>query len=155
MADSRTPGFFRALFMLALTLVSLSLFAESNPVGLWQTVDEDSGAPKSLVRIYESRGVLEGRIVKIIDPLEPENAVCDLCTDDRRKQPIVGLKIIRNIASAYEKPGIWGGGDILDPENGKVYKLNLSLSGDGRRLEVRGYIGIPMLGRTQTWLRVD
>ncbi len=129
--------------------------AGGTPVGLWRTLDEDSGEARSLVRITENRGVLEGRIEKLLDPDEAADARCDRCTDERHKQPIVGLNILRNLRPVEGKAGRWSGGDILDPENGRVYRATLTLSGDGRQLDVRGYIGSPLFGRSQTWIRAD
>lgn len=130
-------------------------FAESTPIGLWKTLDEDSGESKSLVRITENQGVLEGRIEKLLDPNDSPNALCERCDGERRNQLILGLLILRNVRLADSKSRQWNGGDILDPENGKVYKVKLVLSADGHQLDVRGYIGISLFGRTQTWIRVN
>lgn len=127
--------------------------AQGSPVGLWKTFDDDSGAAKSLVRIRENQGTLEGRIEKLLDPGDPPDAKCDQCTDERRNLPVLGLLIIRHARKG--DGGRWEGGDILDPEDGKVYRLRLTPTPDGRRLEVRGYVGTPLLGRTQTWQRVE
>lgn len=127
----------------------------ATPGGLWKTIDDDSGKPKSLVRIVDKKGVLEGRIEKILDPDEPADARCEACTDERRNQAIVGLLIIRNMRPAPGKAGQWEGGDILDPEDGKIYRLLLVPSADGKKLDVRGYLGFSLFGRTQTWLRAD
>ena len=127
--------------------------AQSSPVGLWKTVDDDTGHDKSLVRITESRGILEGRIEALLDPDDPADARCEQCTDDRRNQRLLGMVIIRGSRQADNKPGRWDDGEILDPDNGKTYHLKLTLSPDGRKLDVRGYIGTPLFGRTQTWMR--
>lgn len=127
--------------------------AQSSPVGLWKTVDDDTGHEKSLVRITESRGVLEGRIEALLDPDDPADARCKQCTDERRNQRLLGMVILRGSRPVDNKPGRWEGGDILDPDNGKTYHLKLTLSPDGRKLDVRGYIGTPLFGRSQTWMR--
>lgn len=129
--------------------------AQGSAAGLWKTFDEDSGAAKSLVRITETRGELEGRVQALLDPEDLPDAVCNRCTDERRNQRVLGLLILRNLRPTDGKPGRWEGGEILDPENGKTYRAHLTLSPDGRRLEVRGYIGTPLLGRTQTWQRAE
>lgn len=130
--------------------------AQTTPVGLWETVDEDTGKAKSLVRIAEHDGILDGRIEKLMDPDDPADAVCEKCPDERRNKPVRGMVIIRNVKKATGPTARqWEGGDILDPENGQLYRVRLMLSPDGRRLDVRGYIGTPLLGRTQTWLRVE
>jgi uncharacterized protein (DUF2147 family) len=121
------------------------------PAGLWMTIDDATKAAKAHVRITDESGVLRGTIVKIVDPKEKPDSVCDQCTDDRKDKPIVGLTIIRNLKKNGER---WDGGDILDPNNGKVYRAQLTLSQDNQSLFVRGYIGTPLLGRSQTWKRV-
>lgn len=134
---------------------SLAL-AQATPVGLWKTIDDKTQKEKSLVRIVEADGVLSGKVEKIADPAKQENK-CDKCDDaDARKgQPILGMTILRNMRHSADDPELWEGGDILDPNNGKVYKARLKLIDGGARLDVRGYIGLPLLGRTQTWIRVE
>ena len=129
--------------------------AQATPVGLWKTIDDESKKERSHVRIVEAGGVLSGRIERLLDPNAKADAKCDECTDERKGQPIVGLTILRNVKKDEERADLWAGGDILDPNNGKVYKVRLKPVDGGRRLEVRGFIGMPMLGRTQTWIRVE
>jgi uncharacterized protein (DUF2147 family) len=125
----------------------------SNPamtaVGLWRTIDDMSGRPRSLVRISERGKVLVGEIVEVFEASAKE-AVCSLCPDDRKDQPIVGLQIIRDLKRFDDR---WADGFILNPEDGKIYTLRALPVDEGRKLEVRGYIGMPVLGRTQTWIR--
>ena len=123
--------------------------AQGTPVGLWKSVDDETKAEKSLVRINESGGALTGKIEKLFDKSR-QDAVCDKCSDDRKDKPILGMTIIRNAKASGE---VWEGGDILDPNNGKVYKLRLKPLDGGKTLEVRGYIG-PFF-RNQTWIRVE
>lgn len=125
--------------------------AQATPVGLWKTIDDETKAEKSLVRIADGGGVLSGRIEKLLDPARAD-AVCDKCSDDRKDKPLVGLEIIRD-AKAGEDATVWTGGEILDPNNGKTYKLRLKLLDGGKALEVRGYLG-PFY-RNQTWIRVE
>ena len=128
-------------------------FAQMTPLGLWKTIDDDGKTAKSLVRISEQGGAVVASIEKVLDPSAPSNAKCDRCKDDRKDQPIVGLQIMRGVKA--ENEGVWGGGDILDPDNGKTYKVRLKPTEGGKRLDVRGYIGAPLFGRTQTWQRVE
>lgn len=138
----------------ALTFVSTLALAQASPVGLWKTIDDDGKTEKSLVRISEVGGVLTGTIEKVFDGAKPD-ARCDKCSDDRKDKPVVGMAIIRNVKQdAYDK-ALWGGGEILDPNNGKLYKARLKPVDGGKKLEMRGYVGMPMFGRTQTWLRVE
>jgi uncharacterized protein (DUF2147 family) len=146
------------------TLIKLSLIAAvfaaplawadaNSPVGLWKSIDDSSGKPTALIRITESGGELQGKIEKLFrEPGEEQNPRCDACTDTRKGQPILGMTIV----SGLRKHGdAYDGGEILDPKNGKVYKSKLTLSDGGKKLDVRGYIGVPMFGRSQTWVRQE
>ena len=147
----------RSLFLAALLAgSSLAAFAQStSPAGLWKTIDDGTKKDKSLVRIVESGGVYSGKVEKIVDPESPKDATCKDCSDDRKDKPVVGMTIIRNVKASADDKAVFEGGDILDPNNGKVYRVKLKLIDNGARLDVRGYIGTPMLGRTQTWIRVE
>ena len=147
----------RLLCGIAALLVSFGAAAQSaTPVGLWKTIDDSTRKDKSYVRITDAGGVLSGKIEKLIDSPDADKLVCDKCTDDRKDKPIVGLQVIRGVKKSEEADsGRWEGGTILDPNNGKTYKVRLTPIEDGRKLEVRGYIGTPVFGRTQTWVRAD
>lgn len=139
-----------------LAAVAVSAFAQSaTPAGLWKTVDDNTKKEKSLVRIVETNGVFSGKVEKIIDPDAPKDATCKDCSDDRKDKPVVGMTIIRNVKASADDKAVFEGGDILDPNNGKVYRVKLKLVEGGSKLDVRGYIGAPILGRTQTWTRVE
>ena len=140
----------------ALTLFGAGAAAQSaSPAGVWRTIDDSTKKDKSLVRIVETNGVYSARVEKIVDPDSPKDAVCKECSDERKDQPIVGMTIMRNVKASADDKGVFEGGDILDPNNGKVYRVKLKLIDNGTRLDVRGYIGVPMLGRTQTWIRAE
>ena len=141
-----------AIAALALA-ASAAAWAQATPVGLWKTIDDDSGKEKSLVRITESGGVLTGRIEKLLDPDTKPDKVCDKCTDERKGKPLVGLVIIKDAKRDADDPAVWTGGEITDPNNGKSYRLRLKPTEAGKTLEVRGYIG-PFY-RNQTWIRVE
>ena len=143
-------GLVAAAFALAPTLA----MAQASPAGLWKTIDDKTKKERSLVRITEAGGVFIGRIEKRLDPAAKADATCDKCTDDRKDKPIDGLEIIRGVKRA-DSDNLWDAGNILDPEEGKTYRVRLQLADDGKRLEVRGYIGTPLLGRTQNWIRVE
>jgi uncharacterized protein (DUF2147 family) len=134
---------------------AVSALAQTTPAGLWKTVDDSTKKEKSLVRIVETNGVFSGKVEKIIDPDSPKDATCKDCSDDRKDKPVVGMTIIRNVKASADDKAVFEGGDILDPNNGKVYKVKLKLVDNGSKLDVRGYIGAPILGRTQTWSRVE
>ena len=142
----------KTLIALALAVAGGAALAQTTPVGLWKTIDDDGKTEKSLVRITESGAAVSGRVEKIFD-LSKASEVCRECSDERKNQAVMGMTIIRGAKKGDD--GAWGGGDILDPNNGKVYKLRLKPVDGDKRLEVRGYIGMPLLGRTQTWIRVE
>lgn len=144
----------KTITLLALTLAAGLAAAQSTPVGLWKTIDDDGKTEKSLVRITDSGGVYTAKVEKITDPSK-QDSKCDQCTDERKDKPVIGMTIMRNVKAADGDPNLWDGGEILDPNNGKTYKVRLKLVDGGKKLDVRGYIGAPILGRTQTWLRAD
>jgi uncharacterized protein (DUF2147 family) len=133
---------------LALTALTAHAVSQS-PLGLWKTVDDKSGMPRALVRIYLQDGKYFGRIEQSFMP-GAESRVCSVCKDERKDQPIIGLLIIRNVTLL---DGEYAGGDILDPDSGSVYHCKFHLENDGNTLVVRGYIGFSLLGRSQTWQR--
>lgn len=142
------------LSLAASALVAASAMAQdATPIGVWKTIDDETGKPKSLVRITESNGELRGKIEKLFrDAGEDPNPKCEKCEGNLKDQPVIGMTII----SGMKKDGSeYNGGHILDPNNGKVYKSKLTVVEGGRKLDVRGYIGVPMLGRTQTWVRQE
>jgi uncharacterized protein (DUF2147 family) len=126
-------------------------FAQASPVGLWKTIDDETKQEKSYVRIVESAGVLIGKIERIVDPAK-QDSKCDKCTDGRRDQKVLGMTIVEGVKKAVDED-YWDGGTILDPNNGKVYKVRLTPKDGGKTLQVRGFIG-PFY-RNQTWLRIE
>ena len=141
---------------LVLAAAALGANAQStSPVGTWKTIDDATKKEKSLVRIVESGGVYSGRIEKLLESTMVPDAVCKECTDDRKDKPVVGLVIIRNMKQSADDKTVFEGGDILDPANGKVYQSKMKLVDNGAKLEVRGFVGISMFGRTQTWIRAE
>jgi uncharacterized protein (DUF2147 family) len=121
------------------------------PVGRWKTYDDKTGAVHGLVEVTEEQGVLKGRILKSYDPLKP-NPTCDLCEGENKGKPVLGMVFLWGLSRQGDE---FKGGFILDPDNGKVYKAKLKLEDGGRKLQVRGFIGISLLGRTQTWVREE
>jgi uncharacterized protein (DUF2147 family) len=140
-----------AIVMLGAAGASLRA-AEPSAVGLWEQVDEKSGKPESWFKITERNGAYEGNIVKIFfKPGEDENWVCDKCEGAERGKPVLGLALIKGMqrnGSSYEN------GTIMDPRDGAVYRALMKLSPDGQKLEVRGYLGISLFGRSQVWNRL-
>lgn len=122
-----------------------------SPLGLWKTFDDKTGKPRALVRVYLQDGKYFGKIEQSFTP-GAETRVCAVCTDERKNQPIIGLLIIRNVSL---RDGEYGGGDILDPDTGSVYRCKFHLENEGAVLVVRGFIGFSLLGRSQTWRRQE
>ncbi|NYE63893.1 uncharacterized protein (DUF2147 family) [Duganella sp. 1224] len=144
---------FLALFAAAALAVSPAFADNASPVGLWKNIDDVSGKPKALIRITESNGVLQGKIEQLFrEPNEDPAPRCDKCKDARKDQPIIGMTILSGLKKDGDE---YKGGEILDPSDGEVYKSKLHLTDGGKKLSVRGYIGVPMLGRSQTWVRQE
>jgi uncharacterized protein (DUF2147 family) len=121
------------------------------PVGVWETIDDHTGQPKALVQISDdSNGDLSGKVIKGLNPADKPDRRCTACTDARKDQLILGMTIIDGMKKSDDG---WDNGNILDPENGKVYRCKMHLEDGGQKLVVRGYLGISLLGRSQTWVR--
>lgn len=134
----------------ALTLTAGAAEAATpTPAGTWRTFDDKTGKERSLVRIDEQAGVFAGRVLSTVDPRDADR-VCDKCDGDRHGKPIIGLEIIRGMRQDGNE---WDGGRVLDPETGSVYHGSMRLEDGGQKLVLRGYIGISLFGRSQTWLR--
>ncbi|MCK9381216.1 MAG: DUF2147 domain-containing protein [Sulfuritalea sp.] len=133
--------------------VTLAACAQSmSPVGLWQTIDDETKKPKSFVRITEKDGLISGAIEKIVDPAK-QDSKCDECASDdpRKGKPVIGMTILSDLKK--DGDDVWSGGRILDPNNGKTYNAKVTLIEGGKKLEMRG--SILFIGRTQTWIRAE
>lgn len=141
-----------AAFLLAL---GTNAMAQMTPIGLWNTIDDKTGKPKAEVRISaNAAGDLSGVVVRGLEAVADPEPNCEKCSDDRKGKPKIGMEIIRG-GKKTEGKDVWEGGYILDPNNGTNYRLLLTPTEAGKKLQVRGYVGTPMLGRTQTWVRVE
>jgi len=144
----------KALFLSALiSLVSVVALGQDmvSPVGHWKTIDDVSGKARSIVRIEKDGDALVGYIEKIFpqegDKPDPK---CEKCKGDKKDQPIVGMKFMWGLKAKGDE---FAGGEILDPNNGTVYRCKMELKKEGAELKVRGFVGISLFGRTQTWYR--
>jgi uncharacterized protein (DUF2147 family) len=123
----------------------------ASPVGRWKTIDDHTGKVKSIVAVHEENGELEGTIETLFDPPVP-HPTCYLCSGDLKDRPLVGLQVLWG----FHKDGDqWSGGQVLDPESGKIYRASLALEDGGKRLRLHGYIVISLLGRTEHWQRAE
>ena len=139
-------------FFLALALVGVCAWADTNsPEGVWRTIDDRTSKERSIIVISESGGVFEGKVEKIFDqPGDDPKHLCNDCEGERKGKPVIGMTILWGL----KKDGdAYSGGEILDPKNGKIYRAKMKLLDGGTKLEVRGYIGVSLFGRSQTWLR--
>lgn len=141
------------LLLAALTVLPV-LAQAADLSGVWQTTDDHTGKPRSLVRIVENAGEYSAIVEKGLLATDTGDAVCDKCTDERKGQKIIGMTIAKHLKKS-SKANVYDGGEILDPDNGKTYQCKMTLSASGNELEVRGFIGFSLIGRSQTWKRVE
>ena len=135
---------------LALAGLCLGTAWANTPVGQWHTVDDKTGEVKSLVVIEEQGGVLRGRVTQFLRKDADPAARCDKCSDDRKGQAILGMEIIRGVKKSAGND-YWDGGEILDPEEGKLYRVRLTPVEGGAKLQVRGFLG--PFWRNQLWVK--
>lgn len=133
----------KIIFAFATLLATTLSYAQIE--GKWKTIDDETGKEKSIVEIYKkSDGKYYGKIVQLL--AKPEHETCVACKDDRKDKPLIGLEIIRGLTKDGDE---FTGGTITDPKKGKTYKCTIKR--DGNKINVRGYIGLSLIGRTQTW----
>lgn len=136
----------KLLLTFVLSLVGVMSFAQIE--GKWKTIDDETKQAKSIVEIYKKGDQYFGKITQLL--IKPANPNCTACKDDRKNKPIQGMEIIRGLKKDGDE---FTGGTITDPKTGKTYKCTITRSGDN--LNVRGYIGLSFIGRSQTWQKVN
>ncbi|KPH13791.1 DUF2147 domain-containing protein [Chryseobacterium sp. ERMR1:04] len=136
----------KLLLTLVFSLFGVLSFAQIE--GKWKTIDDETKQAKSIVEIYKKGDQYYGKVSQLL--IKPTDPNCTVCKDDRKGKPILGLEIIRGLKKEGDE---FTGGTITDPKTGKTYKCTITKSGD--KLNVRGYVGISLMGRTQTWQRVN
>lgn len=135
-------------------LLSQSIYASeiNSPLGYWKTTDDVSGQQKSILQITESPNrLLSGKVIKVFGD---KTKLCTECSGEKKNQPILGMVVMEGLRQSRDNASLWSNGEILDPRNGKTYHCNVQVIDHGQKLLVRGYIGAPLFGRTQTWVRV-
>lgn len=140
---------FFAVFSLLIFGLMFSATAQKTIEGKWKTIDDETGKAKSVVEIYKGKdGKFYGKITKLFrEPGEEANPKCEECEGSKKNKPIIGMIIISGLQKTSSN--MWKRGTILDPANGNVYDCKMWL--DGKNLQVRGYMGISLVGRSQTW----
>jgi uncharacterized protein (DUF2147 family) len=141
--------------------ISASLPVESagtTIVGTWKTIDDETGKARSHVKIYKAKdGKYYGKIEKLLNRTKEEgdDPYCKVCPKDdyRYNKRVIGMSIVSRMKGSSDLKSA-SGGKILDPKSGKSYKCSMSVADGGKKLNVRGYMGISALGRTQTWIRI-
>lgn len=137
----------KLLLTSAFSLLGVLSFAQIE--GKWKTIDDETKQAKSIVEIYKkSDGKYYGKVSQLL--IKPADPNCTACKDDRKGKPILGMEIIRGLKKDDNE---FTGGTITDPKTGKTYKCTITREAD--QLNVRGYIGLSLIGRTQTWQKVN
>jgi uncharacterized protein (DUF2147 family) len=154
-ADPRIPHSIKKILIAAAMAAACAYSAawgqDLTPLGLWKSIDDRTNQPAALIRITEIAGKFQGRIERIFpEPGESANPRCEECEGDLKNQPVVGMIILRDMRLTGDE---YTDGRILDPDSGKIYHCSMRILDGGNKLIVRGYVGIPLLGRSQVWLR--
>ncbi len=132
-------------------LLSTSVFAASLNGIQWQTIDDKTGEKKAVIQLTENGGKVSGKIIKVLNK-EKADAVCTKCPGSLKNKPIEGLQILSGLKADGNNQ--WSDGKLVDPESGKTYSGKLTLSDNGQSMKLRGYVGSPLFGRSQTWQRI-
>lgn len=144
---------FRLAIAASLLFGSAAVYAANDtPVGTWKTIDDATGKPKSIVQITDQNGELQAKVLQVLQSDDGPHPLCKKCDGVRKNQPVEGMVIMWGVTRDDD---VWDGGKILDPHNGKTYKVKLKLLDGGNKLDVHGYIGFALLGRSQVWERQE
>lgn len=140
------------IVLISLILVLTAQAASLSPVGTWKIIDDSTGRTRSILKITETPNhALVGTLTQVFPgPDEEKLTVCSACKGEKHNHPIIGLEFVWGLKFDGEK---WSGGYILDPRTGKIYRCQIKVVSDNK-INVHGYIGLPILGITQTWIRV-
>lgn len=136
-----------------ITALAFVIHASPSPQGRWRTIDDETGKPKSIVRLWVEDGKLYGKVDSIFpEPGKTPDPLCDKCPGDFRGKRVKDVRFLYGLKVEGDE---WTGGEILDPNKGKIYRCKLRVDEDNKALTVRGYIGVSLIGRSQRWERVE
>jgi uncharacterized protein (DUF2147 family) len=142
---------FFAVLLILLWSVSVAR-ADGSPIGKWKTIDDETKKEKSIVEVYEQDGKIYGKILQLLQEKDGgKSKLCEKCTGSDHNKPTVGMVFLKGLKADGNE---YGGGTIMDPNNGKTYKCKLEVLEGGAKMKVRGFIGFSLLGRNQFWYRV-
>ncbi len=128
-----------------------ALAQDLSPEGRWRTIDDKTGVAKSIVAIQVVNGEVQGTVERVfVPPAKEEAPMCDPCPGEFSHKPVIGMRIMWGLKKQGDE---WVDGRVFDPDVGKTYRCKIRVVDAGRKLEVRGFVGFSLLGRTQTWLR--
>jgi uncharacterized protein (DUF2147 family) len=146
---------FRSILVTAIAGIAfaISAGASPSPAGVWRTISDVDGKPRGLVQLSLANGVLTGTAVGTLVPGEDPNRVCERCTGARKNKPVMGMQILWGLKQDPKNPLKFTGGQVLDPDTGGVYQAQVTLSPDGQKIILRGFVGISAIGRSQNWVR--
>lgn len=137
------------LFVFSFTLLLNSSVFAQGPIGVWKTIDDETGDAKSHVEIYEKSGKLYGKVVELLPAATTD--VCGPCPGERAGKSLINMDILWDLEPYKD---YWSYGQIIDPGKGKIYKASMWLEDNDNTLKVRGYVGVSAIGRNQNWYRV-
>jgi uncharacterized protein (DUF2147 family) len=152
MVEGRLRAFIYLLALIgAFVFAQTAAAAEVSPAGRWVSIDDKDGKPRSVIEIADLAGTLQAKVVQIYDrPGDNPGHLCKKCNGELKNKPVLGMMIMMGLKRDGD---VWDGGTILDPDSGNTYSAKLQVVDGGQKLEVRGYLGISLFGRSQTWVR--
>lgn len=141
----------------SLLMASASVFATADIEGTWRSIDDKTGFSKGIIEITKADdGSYSGKIIEVIPrPGYTPKTTCDKCSGALKNKPILGMTVLSGMKQSSKNEREFTGGRILDPLTGKSYKSKMKLNNSGSRLNMRGYVGVEVVGRSQTWIRQD
>ena len=144
------------LLMPVVTAYAEATSVQKSPIGYWKTIDDVTQKPRSILEISENNGEIIGKVIKVFSqPGDDPKKICKACKGSRHNQSVIGMVVMQGLTHNKSNPVEWSGGEILDPKTGKTYHCSMQLANNGEKLKVRGYLGMPLFGRTQTWVRAS